>query len=198
MAITVTPADKIGKPPNITGGQLKASLVSTLRKAYQISKSTKANTPRAVAAGALVIAVAAGGVLALSDPSPDLAMDKPAAREVAIKSDLVPPAPPAGAPVKTAGNAAADLAPMVGKAIAVSASREIADLITPIQISEVQRLLAKLDFRPGFPDGVMGHRTVKAIRLYQKFGGLEITGYATPELLADLRAVAARVPEPAG
>ena len=51
---------------------------------------------------------------------------------------------------------------------------------------------------PGPPDGVLGHRTVNAIRLYQKFGGLEITGHATPELLLDLRAVAARMPEPTG
>ena len=93
--------------------------------------------------------------------------------------------------------AVADLGPAVKKAIAVSAARKFADLPTPIQISEVQRLLAKLDFRPGPPDGVLGHRTVKAIRLYQKFGGLEITGHATPDLLLDLRAVASRMPEPA-
>jgi peptidoglycan hydrolase-like protein with peptidoglycan-binding domain len=93
--------------------------------------------------------------------------------------------------------AAADLAPVVSRAVALSASRKIADLASPIEISEVQRLLARLDFRPGLPDGMIGRRTVTAIRLYQKFGGLDVTGRATLELLEDLRAVAARVPEPA-
>lgn len=199
MAIAVTPADKIAQPRKSSGQQLKASLVASIRKAYQKSKSTKPNSPQATAAGALVIAVAAAGVLMLSGQLTDPDRTQLAARDTTHKSGLVPPSIPESALVKATSNvAAADLAPVVGKAIAVSASRKIADLVLPIQISEVQRLLTKLDFRPGPPDGVLGHRTVTAIRLYQKFGGLEITGHATPDLLVDLRAVAARMPEPAG
>ena len=199
MAIAVTSADKIVKPRKTSGRQLKASLVSSIRKAYQKSKTIKPSAPRATAVGALVIAVTAGGVLLLSGQTLNPEVSKLAAREGSHKSALVPPVTPASALVKAANEAApADLAPVVSKAIAVSASKKIAELVLPIQISEVQRLLAKLDFRPGPPDGVLGHRTVKAIRLYQKFGGLEITGHATPDLLVDLRAVAARMPEPAG
>lgn len=199
MAIAVTSADKIVKPRKTSGRQLKASLVSSIRKACQKSKSAKPGAPRATAAGALAIAVAAGGVLLLSRQTLNPEESKLAVREGSHKSALVPPVTPASALVKAANEAAlADLAPVVSKAIAVSASKKIAELVLPIQISEVQRLLAKLDFRPGPPDGVLGHRTVKAIRLFQKFGGLEITGHATPDLLVDLRAVAARMPEPAG
>ena len=147
----------------------------------------------------MTIAVAAGGVLLLSGQTLNPEASKLAAREGSHKSALVPPVTPASALVKAANEAApADLAPVVSKAIAVSASKKIAELVLPIQISEVQRRLAKLDFQPDPSDGVLGHRTVKAIRLYQKFGGLEITGHATPDLLVDLRAVAARMPEPAG
>ncbi len=200
MSIAVTPADKIGKAPETTGRQLKASLVWSIRQAYQISKSAKPGSRRATTAGALVIAVAAGGIFLLVEQSAQTTHVD--ANGGAKGPGLVVPAtqvnPLASSLARATNNVSvADLAPVVKKAIAVSASRKNSDLATPIQISEVQRLLAKLDFRPGPPDGVLGHRTVYAIRLYQKFGGLEITGHATPELLLDLRAVASRMPEPA-
>ena len=163
-------------------------------------------------AGAMVIAFAAAGILWASEQSATQGSAKLAARDVINDSGntlgLVPPAPPpvssrvqavsAVTPPDMAplNMAPADLGPAVSNAMAVSASEKIADLELPIQISEIQRLLAKLDFRPGPPDGVLGHRTVNAIRLYQKFSGLEITGHATPELLSDLRAVADSMPEP--
>ncbi|NQU72527.1 MAG: peptidoglycan-binding protein [Rhodospirillales bacterium] len=213
MAIAVTAADKIGHRAKPTGGnpptgrKLKAGLVSRIRKTYQKSKNTEPNTSQAMVAGAMVIAFAAAGILLASEQSATQGTTKLAARNVINDSEntlgLVPPAPPpARSRVQTASAVTppnftpADLGPAVGNAIAVSASEKIADLELPIQISEMQRLLAKLDFRPGPPDGVLGHRTVGAIRLYQKFGGLEITGHATPELLSDLRAVADSMPEP--
>jgi hypothetical protein len=197
MSIAVTQADKIGKSPKSTGRQLKASLVANIRKVYEKSKTTKPNTPGATAAGALVIAVAAGGILLLAEQSAQT--PQIAANGATVGPGLVVPATRAGSLARATSNIpTADLGPVVKKAIAASAAKKFAELPTPIQISEVQRLLATLDFRPGPPDGVLGHRTVKAIRLYQKFGGLEITGHATPELLLDLRAVASRMPEPAG
>jgi hypothetical protein len=218
MVIAVTAADKIGHRPSPTDQpvrsdqKLKASLVTNIRKAYQKSKNTKSNTSQATVAGAMVIAFAAAGILLASEHSATQGTMKLAARNIISDSEktlgLIPPAPPPSPSLVQATNNAVspdltppnltltNMGPAVGKAIAESASEKIADLELPIQISEMQRLLAKLDFRPGPPDGVLGHRTVNAIRLYQKFGGLEITGHATPDLLKDMRAVADSMPEP--
>ena len=54
-------------------------------------------------------------------------------------------------------------------------------------IAEVQRLLARLAFKPGPADGVMGQRTVREIKLYQRFAGLPDDGTATEALLQELR-----------
>jgi hypothetical protein len=53
----------------------------------------------------------------------------------------------------------------------------------------MQRLLARLDLALGTPDGVMGQKTVDAIKMYQRFDGLKVDGKATPSLLNDLRQV---------
>lgn len=55
--------------------------------------------------------------------------------------------------------------------------------------AELQRLLARLDFAPGAPDGVAGRRTAAAIKLYQEFAGLPVDGKATVALLNDVRDV---------
>ncbi len=54
-------------------------------------------------------------------------------------------------------------------------------------IAEVQRLLARLAFKPGPADGVLGQRTVSEIKLYQSFAGLTDDGKATFGLLQELR-----------
>ncbi len=54
-------------------------------------------------------------------------------------------------------------------------------------IAEVQRLLARLAFKPGPADGVLGSRTVREIKLYQSFAGLPADGKATYGLLQELR-----------
>ena len=56
-------------------------------------------------------------------------------------------------------------------------------------ISDIQRLLARLDLAPGTPDGVMGQKTIDAIEMYQRFAGLKVDGKPTPSLLNDLRQV---------
>lgn len=61
--------------------------------------------------------------------------------------------------------------------------------LTPAGIINMQRLLAKLDLSPGPADGVLGQKTVEAIRLYQRFAGLPVDGKPTPDLLKDLRQV---------
>lgn len=53
---------------------------------------------------------------------------------------------------------------------------------------EMQRLLNARGFDAGRPDGVIGPRTIAAIRAFQKTAGLQVTGQASPALLARLRA----------
>ena len=57
-------------------------------------------------------------------------------------------------------------------------------------IEEAQRLLTRLGFSVGTPDGKMNSRTSSAIRLFQLQAGLKVTGEITPELLAAMRAKA--------
>lgn len=61
--------------------------------------------------------------------------------------------------------------------------------LSPAGIVNLQRLLAKLDLSPGPADGVIGKRTIEAIKLYQRFAGLPVDGKPTPDLLKDLRQV---------
>lgn len=57
------------------------------------------------------------------------------------------------------------------------------------EIRQIQTLLSRMNFNPGPVDGQMGERTADAIRLYQKFAGMEEDGAPSRELLEDLRAV---------
>ena len=61
--------------------------------------------------------------------------------------------------------------------------------LSPAGIINLQRLLAKLDLSPGPADGVLGRKTVEAIKLYQRFAGLPVDGKPTSDLLKDLRQV---------
>lgn len=61
--------------------------------------------------------------------------------------------------------------------------------LSPAGIINMQRLLTKLDLSPGPADGVLGKKTVEAIKLYQRFAGLPVDGKPTPDLLKDLRQV---------
>lgn len=58
---------------------------------------------------------------------------------------------------------------------------------------EIERLLAKLDFKPGTVDGWIDKRTRAAIREFQKIAGLDVTGQPSEDLLTELRVVAARI-----
>lgn len=54
-------------------------------------------------------------------------------------------------------------------------------------VGEVQRLLNKLGFNIGEPDGRMGVRTTNAIRLFQLQYGLKVTGEVTADLISQLQ-----------
>jgi len=62
------------------------------------------------------------------------------------------------------------------------------DTASPAQISEAQRLLEQLGYRPGVPDGQTGARTVEAIRAFERDKGLPVTGEASVPLLRQLHA----------
>lgn len=58
---------------------------------------------------------------------------------------------------------------------------------TKDQIKEAQAGLAKAGYFKGEPNGVMGKKTHKAIRAYQKANNLPVTGRLDDELLTKLR-----------
>lgn len=101
-----------------------------------------------------------------------------------------PPAPSvagAGAPAEGTISVAPAAGPPAEQAVATPGSDRPLDRRGT---AELQRLLARLDFAPGAPDGVAGRRTVAAIKLYQEFAGFHVDGKPTQGLLDDLRQVA--------
>ncbi len=69
---------------------------------------------------------------------------------------------------------------------------------TPELISDIQKILTRLDFDPGPPDGIAGERTTNAIREYQEFVDLEVDGRPSEELLAHIHSLLGEEPPPAG
>lgn len=51
----------------------------------------------------------------------------------------------------------------------------------PMATAEMQRVLVSLKYQPGTPDGVMGRRTVEALKKFQSDNGLPQTGQLNPE-----------------
>lgn len=54
-------------------------------------------------------------------------------------------------------------------------------------IKSIQELLAVLNYSPGDPDGVLGKRTISAIKAFQVESNLEMTGIANDDLLVSLQ-----------
>lgn len=81
--------------------------------------------------------------------------------------------------------------PAARAAAAPPAAKPVAEdrRLTRAEVRELQQLLRRLNFDPGPADGAIGKRTVEAIRLFQKFAGLDADGTATVTLLDEIRAV---------
>ncbi|MDP3736617.1 MAG: peptidoglycan-binding protein [Hyphomonadaceae bacterium] len=62
------------------------------------------------------------------------------------------------------------------------------DVATPTQIIDVQRLLERLGYSPGFADGKTSFKTEEAIRAFERDNDLPVTGEASVSLLRQLRA----------
>ena len=73
-----------------------------------------------------------------------------------------------------------------GNATAALASAGAAGSADPVMTA--QKLLKKLGFDVGEPNGKMGSRTVNAIRIFQLQLGLPVTGEITPDLLSAMQA----------
>ncbi|MFL5259802.1 MAG: peptidoglycan-binding protein [Hyphomicrobiales bacterium] len=73
--------------------------------------------------------------------------------------------------------------PVLGAAV------EISDLSSN-EVSEAQKMLNKLGYDIGAPDGQMDTRTANAIKLFQLRSGMKVTGEISAELIAKLRAKA--------
>jgi Putative peptidoglycan binding domain len=58
----------------------------------------------------------------------------------------------------------------------------------PLSIADLQRRLSELGYQPGGADGIMGKRTVEALRSFQKDKRLPVTGHADGETISELRA----------
>ena len=58
-----------------------------------------------------------------------------------------------------------------------------ASLTSAQMIQKTQDILTKLGFEPGPADGMMGKRTVNAIKLFQSRAGIAVTGKVSPNLL---------------
>jgi len=59
--------------------------------------------------------------------------------------------------------------------------------LTMADRQDIQRRLAQAGFDPGDADGVIGDKTIAAIRAWEAANGLPVTGVASPELLVRLR-----------
>ncbi len=63
-------------------------------------------------------------------------------------------------------------------------------------ITEAQKLLSSLGHYRGAPDGVWGPKTAGAVEQFQKSNGLAVDGRVSGQLVANLRQIEARPPEP--
>jgi membrane-bound lytic murein transglycosylase B len=59
--------------------------------------------------------------------------------------------------------------------------------LTRYDVVEMQSMLTALGFEPGEPDGILGDKTRRAIRMFQKSVALPADGYPDPALLEQLR-----------
>lgn len=72
-----------------------------------------------------------------------------------------------------------------GPLLSVRPAEELA--LTRYDVVEMQSLLANMGFEAGEPDGIVGERTKRAIRMFQKSIELPADGYPDPGLLQQLR-----------
>lgn len=75
-----------------------------------------------------------------------------------------------------------------------SGSTEAAPASFQEMVSDIQRMLAELGYRPGTTDGRMSDRTRQSIRRYQSNTGLPVNGHPSPALHQHLRVTTGAAP----
>lgn len=95
------------------------------------------------------------------------------------------PAPQSARPVAATNTTVS--APLSASAVAVAQPTAAPRQPEQVGLLEVQRRLLELGYQPGKPDGVMGQKTVDAIKKFQQDRNLTVTGRADSETVAKLR-----------
>jgi peptidoglycan hydrolase-like protein with peptidoglycan-binding domain len=115
-------------------------------------------------------------------------LDKIAMAQVRVLTDLLKKA-------KATAPAAGSLPPASAPAaVPLAAPRSAQDgtervsAARPMTAKEVQERLISLGYKPGVPDGVMGQRTVNALKAFQRDKGLPQTGTADEQTMLKLQA----------
>lgn len=122
----------------------------------------------------------------------------------AIRSAPVPVSRPRAAqeaakPVKASGGTddlaslirASEGKPAPAKAVAAAPASARAPTADPVVISQIQAGLRRMSYQNGDPEGVAGPGTRAAIRQFQKYYRLPITGQPSAEVLAKLKEIGA-------
>ena len=65
-----------------------------------------------------------------------------------------------------------------------------ASLTSAAMIQKTQAILTKLGFKPGSADGLMGEKTIRAIKEFQKRAGIAVDGKISPDLITALEIAA--------
>jgi Putative peptidoglycan binding domain/Sel1 repeat len=112
------------------------------------------------------------------------------ARTLAIKlaEGVRRPIPGSDAKTPALGSSQQTANPQTASAGAPAAPSALAQPIDKAQVAEIQRYLARLQFDPGAPTGVLTDKTAEAIRQYQTDRKLKVDGEANRALLFRLKA----------
>ncbi len=123
--------------------------------------------PRLTAALAVVAALAAACESTAPRESPPEAKAQPPA-QVSQPSAAEPTATPAAEPAKASAPAAPE------------------PVVVTMSVADMQKRLTALGYRPGPADGVIGPRTINALKRFQRDRKLPPTGMLDPETIAQL------------
>lgn len=123
----------------------------------------------------------------VAPPTPDV--PPPTAQEIVGSKSASPSAPPAvpATSMTTTTGARAILPPIPPAKPATQAKPPSPPLSSSNDIRELQGRLQSLGFDPGPIDGASGPKTIAAVIRYQQVHGLQPTGVADKDMLAELR-----------
>lgn len=138
----------------------------------------------------IVLALAAGAAV-ITVPFPDKGQSNTTSRRMApplLATAFAIPAPPRPSPsIPLTWPRASVFWNWQAQTSASLTERPTAPELSRDMVAHTQRDLIRLGFDPGKPDGIIGPKTRRAIRLFQKTMGMKADGVLTAELQATLR-----------